>query len=239
MIQERLWGKRINLLLLLSGTVSLFLNLCCVNQASANPTLAEELDLDPTLIENSPVLQRWGQEIPDLSAEMSSDPSFDTRFQVGYVQYPSGDQISGWIIGVEDIFLGRNGVTVSVGYSESFNHDRAHFKSDFSYSLLPLGNYFNVAPVMGYHALETEDYQEDGLNLGLQVRLILSRTGAADIRLTQSFISPTTETEVGLTNLAIGYSLTKQLRLNVEIEKQNARQAKESRVGILTQWQFP
>jgi len=69
--------------------------------------------------------------------------------------------------------------------------------------------------------------------------LVLSRTGAADIRLTQSFISPTAETEVGLTNLTVGYSITKQLRLGVEIEKQNARQDKDSRVGILTQWQLP
>jgi len=236
MIQEWLRGKRINLLLLLSGIISL--NLPWIGEARANPTLAEELDLDPTFIENSPVLQRWGQEIPDLFHDISSDPSFNTRFQVGYVQYPSSDNIGGWTIGIEDIVLGRNGVTVSVGYSESFNNDRAHFKSNFSYSLFPLGNYLNVAPIIGYHSLETEDYREDGLNLGVQVRLVLSRTGAADIRFTQSFISPTTETEVGLTHLAVGYSVTKQLRLSVEIEKQNARQAKDSRVGILTQWQF-
>ncbi len=236
MIQEWLGKKRINLLLLLSGILSL--NLSWIGEARANPTLAEELDLAPTLIETSPILQRWGQEIPDLSEEISSDPSFDTRFQLGYVQFPSSNNIGGWIIGVEDIFLGSSGVTVSVGYSESFNDNYAHFKSDFSYFLFPLGNYLNVAPVMGYHALETEDYHEDELNLGLQVRLVLSRTGAADIRLTQSFISPTTETEVGLTNLAVGYSVTKQLRLSVEIEKQNARQGKDSRVGILTQWQF-
>ncbi len=61
---------------------------------------------------------------------------------------------------------------------------------------------------MGYHYLKTETYTEDGLNLGLQLRLVLSCTGAADIQLTQSFISPTAETEVGLMNLAVGYSIT-------------------------------
>lgn len=232
-------GKSSHFLLIVTGTLSLFLNLCFVGKVKADPALAEELDLDPALIENSPVLQRWGTEIPDVLQEISSDPSFETYFQFGYVQYPSSDDIGGWMIGVEDLFLGTSRVTTSIGYSESFNNDRAHFQSDFSYFLFPLGHYFNVAPVMGYHVLETENAQEDGVNLGLQLRLILSRTGAAGIQFTQSFISPTAESEVGLTNITAGYSVTKQLRLSVEIEKQNSRAGQESRVGILTQWRLP
>lgn len=231
--------KRLQLIQFLLTIASLFVPLFDNLEAKANPNLAEELDLDPALIEKSPVLQRWGTEVPDLLEEIRSDPSFKTQFQFGYVQYPSSHNIGGWQVGIEDIFFGKSGITASFGYSKSFNHDRAHVKSDISYFLLPLGHYFNLAPVMGYHYLKTETYTEEGLNLGLQLRLVLSRTGAADIRLTQSFISPTAETEVGLTNLTVGYSITKQLRLGVEIEKQNARQGKDSRVGILTQWQLP
>jgi len=231
--------KRLQLIQFLLTIASLFVPLCDSLEAKANPNLAEELDLDPALIEKSPVLQRWGTEVPDLLEEIRSDPSFKTQFQFGYVQYPSSHNIGGWQVGIEDIFFGKSGITASFGYSKSFNHDRAHVKSDISYFLFPLGHYFNLAPVMGYHHLKTETYTEDGLNLGLQLRWVLSRTGAADIRLTQSFISPTAETEVGLTNLTVGYSITKQLRLGVEIEKQNARQGKDSRVGILTQWQLP
>lgn len=73
----------------------------------------------------------------------------------------------------------------------------------------------------------------------MQLRLVLSRTDAADIRLTQSFLSPGKETEVGLTTLAVGYAVSDQLRLGVEIQKQNAAVSKDSRVGVLTQWQFP
>ncbi|MDR9402165.1 MAG: hypothetical protein RI580_01880 [Halothece sp. Uz-M2-17] len=220
-------------------TIPVFFSLFPHLKAEANPDLADELNLDPTLVDQSPVLQRWGSEIPNVLEEIRSDPSFDTRLKVGYVQYPSSDDISGWMIGINDIFLGKSGVLGSVAYSQSFNNDHAHFKSDFSYPLFPLGHYFNVAPVIGYHSLKTKDYHTDGLNVGLQFRLILSRTGATEIRFTQSFISPLGENEVGLTNLAIGYSVTKQLRLAVEIEKQNSAVAKDSRVGIVTQWRLP
>lgn len=206
---------------------------------AANPDLGEDLDLDPDLIEKSPVLQRWREEVPDILEEIRFDPSFQTQLEFGYIQYPSSNDSSGWKIGVEDIFFGETGGTVSLSYSESLDHNRAHLKSDFSYFLLPLGSYFNVAPVMGYHYLRTEDDTDAGVNLGLELRLVLSRTGAAEIRLSQTFLSPLKESEVGLTHLSASYSLTQNFRLSVEIEKQNARQGKESQVGILTQWQIP
>lgn len=115
-----------------------------------------------------------------------------------------------------------------MSYSESLDHDRAHLKSHFSDFLLSLGSYFNVAPVMGYHDLQTEDYTDAGVNVGLELCLVLSRTGAAEIRLSQTFVSPLKESEVGLTHLSASYSLTQNFRLSVEIEQQNARQGKES-----------
>jgi len=217
-------------------------------EAKANPNLAEELDLDPEIIENSPVLQKWGEEVPNVLEDIRHDPSFKTRVQLGVVQYPSSDDIGGFKIAVEDIFLGETGITANLGYSQSFNRDmaspfaegnRAHWESDLAYSVLPIGSYFNVAPVIGYHSIETEEFSENGVNVGLQLRLTLSRTGAADVRLTQSFISPGEEGEVGLTTIAAGYAVTERLRLAVEIQKQNSSFENDSRVGILSEWQFP
>jgi len=223
----------------IASVCSVFITLFLNSKTQANPSLEEALDLDSNLIQNSPVLQKWGTEIPNILEDIRNDPSFNTKVKLGIVQYPSSDDLGGFQVGIEDIFLGKTRTTANVGYSQSLNADRTHFEGDLFYSLFPLGNYFNVAPVVGYHYLETEKYQEDGLNVGLQLRFILSRTDAADIRLTQSFLSPGKETEVGLTTLAVGYAVSDQLRLGVEIQKQNATVSKDSRVGILTQWQFP
>lgn len=224
---------------MIASVCSVFITLFPNSKTQANPSLEETLDIDSNLIQNSPVLKKWGTEIPNLLEDIRNDPSFNTKVKLGIVQYPSSDDLGGFQVGIEDVFFGTTGITASIGYSQSLNADRVHFEGDLFYSLFPLGNYFNLAPVVGYHYLETEDYQEDGLNVGLQLRLVLSRTDAADIRLTQSFLSPGKETEVGLTTLAVGYAVSDQLRLGVEIQKQNAAVSKDSRVGVLTQWQFP
>ncbi len=108
--------------------------------------------------------------------------------------------------------------------------------SRLRYYLRPLGSYVNVAPVVGYRNLETDRYSTDGVNLGARLLLVLSRGGAADISLTQSWVAPGTDEEVGLTTLSVGYALTRNLRLSTDIQKQNARQSKDSRVGIVLEW---
>ncbi len=66
--------------------------------------------------------------------------------------------------------------------------------------------------------------------------LVLSRGGAADIAITQSWVAPGTAEEVGLTTLSIGYAVTHNLRLSTDIQKQNSRQSKDNRVGIILEW---
>jgi hypothetical protein len=66
--------------------------------------------------------------------------------------------------------------------------------------------------------------------------LALSRTGAADVSLTQSFVSPGSNEEVGITTLSVGYAITRNLRLSTDIQKQNSREDKDSRVGIVLEW---
>jgi hypothetical protein len=66
--------------------------------------------------------------------------------------------------------------------------------------------------------------------------LALSRTGAADVSLTQSFVSPGSNEEVGITTLSVGYAVTQNLRLSTDIQKQNSKEDKDSRVGIVLEW---
>ena len=214
-----------------------------VSQAETSPQpqttpqpAAQELDLSPEIIENSPVLQRWLREVPNVLDEIRNDPSFRTRLRLGYSHFPSTNGASGFNVGVEDVFLGRTGLTVSGDYQRSFNGKRESFGADLRYYVLPLGSYFNIAPQVGYRNLTTGNYSTDGVNVGARLMLALSRTGAADIALTQSFVSPGSRDEVGMTTLSFGYAVTRNLRLSTDIQKQNSREDKDSRVGIVLEW---
>jgi hypothetical protein len=206
-------------------------------QPEATPQPATEpLDLSPEIIQNSPVLQRWLKKVPNVLEEIRRDPSFSTRVRLGYSQFPSTDDASGFNVGVEDVFVGRTGLTVSGDYQASFNGDRKAGGADLRYYVLPLGSYVNIAPQVGYRYVETGNFSTDGVNVGARLMLALSRTGAADISITQSFISPGSNEEVGITSLSVGYAVTRNIRLATDIQKQNSREEKDSRVGIVLEW---
>jgi hypothetical protein len=85
--------------------------------------------------------------------------------------------------------------------------------------------------------VEGDSYSTDGVNVGVRLQLQLSRTGAADIALSQSWVNPGSDSEeVGLTTLTFGYAVTDHLRLSTDLQKQNAPQQKDSRVGIGLEW---
>jgi hypothetical protein len=91
---------------------------------------------------------------------------------------------------------------------------------------------------VGYRSVQGEDYDTDGVNLGFRVLLVPSRTGAADISFTQSWVAPGSNEEVGVSTLSFGYAVTEQLRLSTDLQKQNAPQQKDSRVAIVLEWMF-
>jgi hypothetical protein len=195
--------------------------------------IAPTLDLDPAVIENSPVLQRWLEQVPDVADEIRNQPSFRTRLRVGYVQFPSTGQIGGVGAAVEDVFVVQGtGLTASAAYSRSWNGQREDYGGEFRYYLLPLGGYVNIAPTLGYRSLSTPAYQADGLDVGLRLMLIPSRGGGADLALSQRWVAPGGEGEVGITSLAIGYAVTSQLRLGTDFQLQNSRFGQDSRLGI-------
>jgi hypothetical protein len=203
------------------------------NMPQGTPS-SPQLDIDPELIRNSPVLQRWLQKIPDVGSEIQNDPSFRTRWRLGYSQYPANNQAGGFDVGISDLLIDRTGLALNANWN-----NQAQFNSygaDLNYYLLPLGGYINLSPVVGYRHLESAAYNRDGLNLGIKLLLVPARGGGGDIALQQSWVGLGSNEEVGISTLTAGYALTKQLRIAGEIQFQNAREGKDSRVGISLEW---
>lgn len=195
------------------------------------------LELDPAIIEQSPVLRRWLEETPDIADEIRHQPSFRTRLRVGYANFPSNGEIGGFQLGVDDVFVWPGtGLTASADYSRSGNGQREAYGAEARYYLLPLGGYVNVAPSLGYRSLSAPAYHTDGLDLGLRLMLVPSRGGAADLALSQHWVAPGTDREVGLTRFNLGYAVTHHLRLGSDLEFQNSRFGQESRWGISLEW---
>lgn len=203
---------------------------------------SQEFDLDSTIIENSPVIQKWIQEIPDISELIIHEPSFRTRYRFGYSQFPSNNNSGGIFLGVEDVFIGKTPLTFSANYTSDLSSssnpksDRLSVGANVQYYVLPLGNYVNFAPMVGYKYIETNGYNTGGVNVGLRVAFALSPQGAADIFLTQSFVSANSNDEVGITQINVGYALNKNLRLSTEITWQNSIKQKDSQLSIGFEW---
>lgn len=207
------------------------------NTVVPSPNAVEQLDLNPQILESSPVLQRWTEEIPDVLSDIRHDPSFRTRAKVGYSSFSPHDEERGIHLGIEDVFVPKTQITVSADYRATLNSSREAYGGELRYYTLPLGSSVNIAPIIGYRWLERDRYDIDGVNLGLRLQLQLSRTGAADISLAQSWVNPGSETEeVGMTTLTFGYALTQNLRLSTDLQQQNAPQDKSQRLGIGLEW---
>jgi hypothetical protein len=216
------------------GSISLCFGFLFVLPLTAEPS--PNPDIDPQIIQESPTLQRWQEKIPDIAEEIRHDPAFRTRIRLGYLNFPSSNHASGIGVGVEDVFFGRTGLTLSGDYETDFHGDRTAVGANLQYYVLPLGDYLNLAPMVGYRYIQSDNYATDGVNLGVKLKLSLSRTGAADITVSQGFISPGGADEVGLTTFSVGYAITKNIRLAADIQAQNSRARKDSTVGIFIEW---
>ncbi|PZV13262.1 MAG: hypothetical protein DCF22_11100 [Leptolyngbya sp.] len=186
----------------------------------------------------SPVLDKWEKQTPNVLEDIKRDPSFRTRVRLGLSYFPSTNDAVGWNVGVEDFFVGKTSLTLSGNYIASFNGDRKAGGADLRYYLLPLGSYFNIAPVLGYRYLESPRYTTDGLNVGFRVQAVPSRTGAADLSFMLTWVDPGQYDEVGVLTLSFGYALTKHVRLSTDIEKQNSRYKKDTRFGVSLEYMF-
>ncbi|MBD2256423.1 hypothetical protein [Pseudanabaena sp. FACHB-2040] len=201
------------------------------------PAPATPLDLPPEAIENSPVLREWLERTPDIADEIANDPSFRTRLRLGHAQFPSSGNVSGFNAGVEDVFVWPGtGLTVSGDYARSWNGDRESYGAEARYYVFPLGGYVNFAPVVGYRQLSTPRYSTSGVTVGMRLMIIPSRGGGADVSLSQTWVAPGTDEEVGLTGASVGYAVTNRLRLSTDLQFQNSRFGQDSRLGINLEW---
>lgn len=199
---------------------------------------SEQLDIPDRVIQESPTLQRWLNKEPNVLEDIRYDPSFQTRVRLGFTSFPSDDNAGGINVAVADIFVARTGLTISTDYQSAFNGDRNAAGVNLHYFLLPLGNYLNIAPLVGYRYVQSNDFTSDGLNLGIRLMLAFSRTGAGDISVAQSFVALGSNEEVGITSLAVGYAIVSQLRLSGDLEWQNSPENHDSRAGINLEWSF-
>ena len=168
-----------------------------INSDAVNNS-TECLDIPPEVIQDSPTLQKWLQQTPNVLEDIRNDPSFATRLRWGFSFFPDTDDGIGINLALEDLFINRTGLTISTDYYTDFNSDRSSLGADLHYFILPLGSWINLAPMLGYRYLKNDNYDNDGMNLGIRLMLALSRPGAADISFTQSFLSPGMAQEVGI-----------------------------------------
>ncbi|NJN88660.1 MAG: hypothetical protein HC881_23245 [Leptolyngbyaceae cyanobacterium SL_7_1] len=189
-------------------------------------------------MEESPLWQDWVEEVPDVLSEIRTDPSFRTRLRLGYSHFADAEEESGFHVGVEDVVLGRSHFTISGDYQANFEGDRELYGANLRYYIFSLGSYVNLAPVVGYRSVQVDEFHTDGLDLGLRLLLALSRTGAADLALTHTWVSPGEYDEVGVTTLAVGYALTRQLRLSTDLQRQGSPEGEEARLGVGLEWMF-
>ena len=198
--------------------------------------LADSLDLDPEIIDNSPVLQRWLEEVPDILSDIKNDPSFRSRIRLGYVGDLS-DHDGGLTVGIEDVFLGRTGLTFSGDYRTILDDDDYQYGVDIRYYLLPLGQQVNVAPVIGYRNISTNDHDVDGVNVGIRLLLVPSRSGAADLSLTQTWVAPGRDREsLSRFTFSTGYAVTQTVRLSGDIHIQTSERDSQTEFGLLLEW---
>ena len=204
---------------------------------SETPTSSPDssLDLSHEIVESSPTLQRWQKAVPDLQEDINLDPSFRTRWRLGYNQFPSSSNSSGLGVGVTDLWVGNSALTVDGQYATNFG-SRQSLNLNLNYYLLPLGYYANIAPSVGYGSIVTGDYSTDGINVGGKITLALSRTGAADIVFSQNFISPGSANEVGISTLSVGYAIAENWRISTDLQQQNSIAQRDNRVGVYLEW---
>jgi hypothetical protein len=186
-------------------------------------------------IENSPLLQRWLKQPPDLLQEIRETPSFNTKVGLKLI---SRDQNLGFAIALDDLFIGRSPLTFSAGFEQEFARSSSNLDLNLRYYLLPLGDYFNLAPQIGYRAVAIADQPFlSGLDFGIQGIFALSPR-SADIRIAQTWTSIGSNSEISTTKLSASYAILPQLRLGSSIQWQRSPIRADSRVGIGLEFSF-
>ncbi len=194
------------------------------------------LDVDPRIIQDSPVLQRWLNQPPDLLQDIYHTPTFSPKLRAGVI---ARDNRLGLDVGIEDLFLGASPITLSGSYQTLFPTPESSFDLKARYYVLPLGSYWNIAPQVGYRQFNSfEQRSLSGLEVGLQGMLVLSPR-SADLRLSHGFTNFATDSELSVTALSASYALGRHVWLGSKIEWRRSPLQSDSRVGITLEINLP
>lgn len=198
--------------------------------------IAEDLDLDPAIVEESPVLQRWYRETPDVLAEIRTEPVVPTHIGGGIADF---DDDIGLRLTAEEIYLGRTRLSLAGDYWQSLESDAVSWGAQLRGFLRPLGKRLNVSPVVGYRNIARSDFTRDGLLVGGRLRAALSPGGGADASVAQLFLQPGSDREVSLTVFTAGYALTDALRLSATLQRTRSNRGRETDASIGLAWMLP
>ncbi len=190
-------------------------------------------EIEPLWVEQSPVLQRWLVNPPNVLADIYQEPSFRTKLRLGV----QGRDRLGWDIALEDAWLGDSAFTVSAGYQRDFSGPEQDLHAGVRYYLRPRGSYWNLAPHVGYRHWEHPAGATHGWEVGFQTVLALSPR-SADLRLSQLWAAPGTATETGTTQLSASYALSRHLWVRSHLQWRRSPQQADSRAGFALEWAF-
>lgn len=200
--------------------------------AAAEPVPSESVDapatvLDATLIEQSPVLQRWLAQPPDVLSLIRNTPAMPMRLRVGAAGSTSGS------IGFEDLALSSR-LTLSGDYR--WQTDATYdYGLHLRYYLRPRGERFNFAPEIGFRDLNSPVGSSSGLAVGLGSTISLA-PGAADLSLNYRLLNIASHHETTFASATAAYSLSASFRLAAQYSWTNAPWERDQRVGLFLEW---
>lgn len=193
----------------------------------AAETAEPPVELEASLVDQSPVLRRWLQQSPDVLHIIRHTPAVPMRLRLGAVSTRRGS------IAIEDIPLTTQ-LTLSSDYQ--WEQDTTYeYGVHLRYALMPRGDRVNIAPEIGYRNLNSPLGTSAGLSLGLTSSISLA-PGAADLVLSYRLLNPASADESTLVSATAAYNLGTSIRLATQYSWQNTPWERDHRVGLFLEW---
>ncbi len=199
-------------------------------ELKTSSTTAIDLGQYQDLVHDSPVLRRWLEKPPDLLQEIRNTPVVPTRLQVSL-------QSTTWSLGVEDVGLGDR-FTLSGEYQQSRERSADQdYGSLLRYYIAPRGSRMNLAPQVGYRAIQESDRSLSGPQFGAFVILALAPQ-AADLTLSYSWLAPreAEESTATLATITAAYALSPSTRVAARYQRRNSTISQDGTFGLVLEW---
>lgn len=183
--------------------------------------------LEASLVEQSPVLQRWLANPPNVLNLIRETPVLPLRLRLGAVGADSGS------VGLEDIALGSR-LTLSGDYrwqTDATTDYGLHLR----YYLRPRGRRFNLAPEIGFRDLSSPLGSSSGVAVGLGSTISLA-PGTADLSLSYRILNITRDRETTFASATAAYSLSRSVRLAAHYSWINSPWERDQRLGLFLEW---